>query len=199
VASPMRRTVLLVLALVAALVFAPAARADSTTTKILRDCIDDGILEGHYTPSQLQKARDNMPTDAQEYSDCGDVLDRALSSDVSTNNDGPAAAPPAGGGSSGGGSPPPSQQFSDSAANGPRALLPTNKPEHEALVGASQHGGEGDVILGRPLAPAADIGGHLGRNPLPAALIVVLVLLGGALLAIVLPTVVRRVRARSAP
>jgi hypothetical protein len=193
----MRRTLLLVLALAAALVFAPAARADSTTTKILRDCIDDGILEGHYTPSELRKARDNMPTDAQEYSDGGDVLDRALTSDVSSSPGG-GGAPPAGGGSAGGGSPP-GQQFSDSAANGPRALLPTNKPEHEALVGASQHGGEGDVILGKPLAPAADIGGHLGRNPLPGALIVVLVLLGGALAAVVLPTVLRRVRARSAP
>jgi hypothetical protein len=193
----MRRTVTLVLALAAALVFAPAARADSTTTKILRDCIDDGILEGHYTPSELRKARDNMPTDAQEYSDCGDVLDRALTSDVSSPAGG-GGAPTGGGGSSGSGSPP-AQQFSDSAANGPRALLPTDKPEHDALVGASQHGGEGDVILGRPLAPAADIGGHLGRNSLPGALIVVLVLLGGALLAIVVPTIVRRVRARSAP
>jgi hypothetical protein len=194
----MRRTVLLVLALVAALVFAPAAHADSTTTKILRDCIDDGILEGNYTPSELRKARDNMPTDAQEYSDCGDVLDRALSSDVSSH-DGGSPSTPVGGGSTTGGGSPPAQQFSDSAANGSRAQLPTTAPEKHALYEAAGHGGDGDVIAGRPLAPAADIGGHLGRNPLPGSLIVVLVLLGGALLAVVVPTIVRRVRARSAP
>src|SRR3954452_17140611 len=121
----MRRTVLLVLGLAAALLHAPAAFADSTTTKIIRDCADDGVLEGHYTPSELRKARDNLPTDVDEYSDCSDVLSRALATGTSPSHSGRggspgAAAPPAGGASL--------QQFSDSAAS-PPTLSPSTPAE----------------------------------------------------------------------
>jgi hypothetical protein len=193
----MRRTLLLVLALAAALVFAPAARADGTTTKILRDCIDDGILEGHYTPSQLRKARDNMPTDAQEYSDCGDVLSRALSGDVSSSGSGgnPSAGSPSANGSP---SATPTPQYSDSTAS-PPTLSPSTPAENEAIAGAVERGGGEQTIVGRPLAPAADIGGQFGRNRLPGSLIAVLVLFAGAVLSILVPAVRRRVIARKAP
>ena len=55
------------------LVAVPAASAASTT-QILRDCADDGVLQGNYTPSELRKARQNIPTDTDEYTDCRDVL-----------------------------------------------------------------------------------------------------------------------------
>jgi hypothetical protein len=195
----MRRTLLLVLALAAALVFAPAARADGTTTKILRDCIDDGILEGHYTPSELRKARDNMPTDAQEYSDCGDVLDRALAAGASSSGGGGGAP---GGSAPGGGSPAatPGPQYSDSVADSSgSAVFPSTAGDTAAVADAKAHGGTGDTIEGRPLAPAASLGGQFGRNALPSTLIVVLGLLASALLAVLLPTIRRRVRARRAP
>src|SRR4051812_50194942 len=90
----MRRTLLL--GLLAALLLAPAAYADGTTIKIIRDCADDGVLEGHYTPSELRKARDNLPTDVDEYSDCSDVLSRALATDTSPSHSGSGGSPGAG-------------------------------------------------------------------------------------------------------
>src|SRR5215217_5480786 len=59
----------------------PAANAASTT-QILRDCADDGVLQGDYTPSELRKARQNIPTDTDEYTDCRDVLARAAAAGV---------------------------------------------------------------------------------------------------------------------
>jgi hypothetical protein len=189
----MRRTLLLVLVLAAALSLAPAAFADSTTTKIIRDCADDGILEGHYTPSELRKARDNLPTDVNEYSDCSDVLSRALAADAST---------PGGGGSPGGGggtpAATPTPQYSDSTAS-PPTLSPSTPAESQAIAGAVVHGGGDQTIAGQPLAPTADIGGHFGRNPLPGSLIAVLVLLAGATISLLAPTIRRRVSARRAP
>src|ERR1051325_12854 len=63
--------------LLALLVTAPAPFADSTPTKILREC-QDGRLTGHYTPAQIRDARNNIPDDIDQYSDCRDVLTRAL-------------------------------------------------------------------------------------------------------------------------
>src|SRR5688500_20407343 len=59
----------------------PAANAASTT-QILRDCADDGVLQGDYKPSELRKARQNIPTDTDEYTDCRDVLARAAAAGV---------------------------------------------------------------------------------------------------------------------
>jgi hypothetical protein len=191
----MRRTLLLVLGLAAALLLAPAAFADSTTTKIIRDCADDGVLEGHYTPAELRKARDNLPTDINEYSDCGDVLSRALAADVSAPS----------GGSAGGGSPgaaptaTPAPQYSDTVASSSTTTQPATPADTKAVTDAWAQGGQGDVIAGQPLAPASAVAGRFGRNSLPATLAIVLILLAGAAFAIVVPTIRRRVRARRAP
>src|SRR5688500_16905798 len=67
--------------LLLALVAAPAANAASTT-QILRDCADDGVLQGSYSPSELRRARQNIPTDTDEYTDCRDVLARAAAAGV---------------------------------------------------------------------------------------------------------------------
>jgi hypothetical protein len=199
VASPMRRTILL--GLFMALLLAPAAHADGTTIKIIRDCADDGVLEGHYTPSELRKARDNLPTDVDEYSDCSDVLSRALAAGTSSDGGGSGGGGGGSTGGSGGGTPAatPAPQYSDAVAEGSRVVAPSTPEDAKALADAAAHGGQGDVIAGRPLAPAANINGRFGRNALPATLIIVVVLLAGAAFAFVVPTIRRRVRARQAP
>ena len=68
----------------------PAANAASTT-QILRDCADDGVLQGDYSPSELRKARQNIPTDTDEYTDCRDVLARAAAA-AAARSAAPAAA-----------------------------------------------------------------------------------------------------------
>ena len=68
---------LLLVWLLALLVAAPAASA-GTRQDIISDCYDDGRLDGNYTPSQIRDARNNLPADIDQYSDCRDVLARAL-------------------------------------------------------------------------------------------------------------------------
>src|SRR5689334_12269895 len=97
----MRRTSFM--ALLAALVLAPSAHAAGTTQQILRDCIDDGVLQGHYTQAELRKAAANLPTDVDEYSDCGGVLSRALQNGDPTKSDDNDSSNSSGGATGGGG------------------------------------------------------------------------------------------------
>ena len=67
-------------ALIAALmllVAAPTAPAQSTRNQILREC-QNGSLSGDYTAREIRDARSNIPDDVDQYTDCRDVLARAL-------------------------------------------------------------------------------------------------------------------------
>jgi hypothetical protein len=86
-------SVVVALALLA--VLAPSALAANYHDAI-RDCNDDGVLQGRYTPHTLRQARHHLPQSLREYSDCEDVLARAL-----------AAAAKPGSGGTGGGNPTP--------------------------------------------------------------------------------------------
>ena len=55
------------------LLAAPPASAQGVREKILREC-QEGRITGDYTPKQLRDARNHIPTDIDEYSDCRDVL-----------------------------------------------------------------------------------------------------------------------------
>jgi hypothetical protein len=164
------------------LVAAPAASAASTT-QILRDCADDGVLQGHYSPSELRKARQHIPTDADEYTDCRDVLSRATAGAI------------AGGGSGSGGA-----SGSSSGGGGSFASpVDTNTQEARDAVGkAAAAGPPGPIdIGGRPVvAGTAGLAADAVRNGLPTSLIVVLALLGASALAAVSPFLRRSVLAR---
>jgi hypothetical protein len=167
----------LVLGLIVAV---PAANAASTT-QILRDCADDGILQGDYKPSELRKARQNIPTDTDEYTDCRDVLARAAAAGVAGSGAG------SGGGSGSG----------DSSGDG--ALESPNTPEGKEAIGKAAGEGAPDPIRlgGRAVVPgSAGLASDAVRNDLPTPLIVVLALLGAAALATLTPFVRRRVVAR---
>ena len=56
---------------------APAAMAADYHDAI-RDCNDDGVLQGHYTQRTLRQARNHLPASLREYSDCADVLGAAI-------------------------------------------------------------------------------------------------------------------------
>jgi hypothetical protein len=56
---------------------APTASAANYHDAI-RDCNDDGVLQGHYSRSTLRQARNHLPASLREYSDCADVLARAI-------------------------------------------------------------------------------------------------------------------------
>jgi hypothetical protein len=54
------------------------APAFASATQVVRDCVYDGKLDHHYSNSELRKARDHLPSDADEYSDCRDVIAAAI-------------------------------------------------------------------------------------------------------------------------
>jgi hypothetical protein len=166
------------------LVAAPAAMA-GTRGDIIRDCYDDGKLDGNYSPSEIRDARNNLPADIDQYSDCRDVLARALggTGDKRVGDSGGGPLGGGGGGESGGPSAP---------------LTPSGPQEQAALEKAAVGGGESPVQVGdTTVVPgAAGFAADAARNAIPAPLVAVLILLGVAALAAAVPSVRRRVLAR---
>lgn len=48
--------------------------AISMSDDVVRDCYEDGKLNGRYTREELAKAEKDMPSDVDEYSDCRSVI-----------------------------------------------------------------------------------------------------------------------------
>jgi len=59
-------------------VLAMPASASASADQVLRDCIRDGKLDRQYSNEDLRKAKDNLPADSDEYSDCSDVIASAI-------------------------------------------------------------------------------------------------------------------------
>ena len=84
---------------VLALLAVPAI-SQASGNDVIRDCQDDGHIEGNYSPGEYQDAEDNLPSDVDQYSDCRDVIAQAQA-DGSRGN---GSSGGNGGGGSGGGS-----------------------------------------------------------------------------------------------
>lgn len=87
-------------ALLAALLVLPAAAQASRAGDVIRDCHEDGTLDGNYSQQDLQDAQDNLPSDVDQYGDCRDVI-RQAQADGSRRRGG-AGGPGGGGGGAGG-------------------------------------------------------------------------------------------------
>jgi hypothetical protein len=70
-----RTTTTLVAVLAALTVAVPAAL--SSPISVIRDCSEDGVLNGKYSQSELDGALDQLPSDLDEYTDCRSVIRRA--------------------------------------------------------------------------------------------------------------------------
>ncbi len=170
------------------LVAAPAAMA-GTRADIVSDCFDDGKLDGNYTASQIRDARNNLPADVDQYSDCRDVLSRALGGSGSRDIGGGAGGGALGGGGGGSGAP----------------LEPSGPQEQRALDDAAAAGAKPVQVGDSTVVPgAAGFAADAARNELPGTVLAVLILLALAALAAaapytrrtVIPYVRQRVRAR---
>ena len=153
------------------LVAVPAAMA-GTRADIVADCFDNGKLDGNYTASQIRDARNNLPADVDQYSDCRDVLARALGGSGSSTVGGGADA--LGGGGGGGTGEP---------------LKPSGPAEQRALDAAAAEGGDKPVQVGDgTIVPGASgFAAGAARNDLPPSLLAALILLGVAALAAAAP------------
>jgi hypothetical protein len=82
--SPRKATLTLIrsarnlVVLVALAVMVVPTPALASGDQVLRDCIRDGKLDRKYSNAELRKAKDNLPADSDEYSDCSDVIAAAI-------------------------------------------------------------------------------------------------------------------------
>jgi hypothetical protein len=182
----MRRRLPIVCCTFALLLAVTAPALASTRTEIYRDCQDDSHLQGSYTSEEIREARQNMPSDIAEYSDCSDVLRRAELAGTQTPDAGGTGGPSTGGTggppSAGGTQNPPQPQLvpesdSDKKALADAALAPTQP----VTVGGE------DVLAG--VTPLSE---GYRANDMPATLLVALILLALAGLALCLPPLRRR-------
>jgi hypothetical protein len=170
----------IVACLLASLVAAPAAPAQDTRSKILREC-QEGRLTGDYSIREIRDARNNIPDDVDQYSDCRDVLSRAL-------------ADRAGGGSGGGGGAGGGAGRVDAGGGGGGPVItPSTDADRQALQQAAADGGAPVEVGGKPVVPgAAGFAANATRNDLPSTLIAVLILLAAAALIAAAPVVRKR-------
>ena len=77
----------LTVALVALAALALPGAAMASPAAVVRDCAEDGSLQGSYSDEDKRAALDRLPADLDEYSDCRAVISAAVGSD-----DGPSAS-----------------------------------------------------------------------------------------------------------
>jgi hypothetical protein len=63
-------------AVVLCLLLPSAALASGT--QVIKDCADDGVMSKKYSQADYSAALKQMPADLREYSDCADVIRRAM-------------------------------------------------------------------------------------------------------------------------
>ena len=74
----MKRLTAYLLTIGALALLALPANAFASADQVIRDCARDGKLDHDYSNSELRKARNNLPSDLDEYSDCRDVIASAI-------------------------------------------------------------------------------------------------------------------------
>jgi hypothetical protein len=189
VIAPMRRTIFL--ALLATLLLVPAARA-ADSEQIWQDC-KDSVLQGHYTTAELRKADSSMPSDVSEYTDCHDVISRAIAAKTSSSGSkgggsggggggGGGGSSSNGGGSGGSGSGAGGADTPDSTPAAP--VTPSTPQDQAALTEAATSGNQPVTLDGKAVLPggASRLAADVGRNPLPTTLVLVLIMLALAAL-----------------
>jgi cobalamin biosynthesis Mg chelatase CobN len=172
----------LLTALAIACLAAPAAaNGDSGVNKLLTDACKDEHIDGHYTQAQYKKALEQLPTDADEYTACRDVLQRgrlaALGSGRKSNSNNNAGNGNAGGGggSTGGGG----GSTGSSGSSGAPAADPVASATPEQKKALAQAGQTAKAVnVGGKLVQPGELGlgaisgsGHSVPTPLAALMV----------------------------
>lgn len=202
-------TRLTLILLVAFVVLAPAASA-ADPYKILRDCALDGKLDGRYSAGDLRDAREQLPTDSDEYTECRDLLRqaelRAATARQRTDTDtDTGVGGGAGGGGTGGvpgtgavaGMSEAAAAVAASPASGIReqVLTPGDAGETAAVEEAKAAGGRGVDVGGKAVVPGSTgISTGANASDLPPSLVAVLILMGAGTLALAVPAVRKHAR-----
>jgi hypothetical protein len=151
----MRR--LLTTSVILCLAMPVVAHADSSVDKLLIDACRDEHVDGHYTQAQYKKALDQLPADADEYSACREVIQRARLAALSagkhnsnSNNGGGGGGGGTTGSSGGGGS-----SGSTGAAAPADPLASATPKQRSALAKAGQQSAKPVDVGGKLVEPGA--------------------------------------------
>jgi hypothetical protein len=150
---------------------------------VIKDCTDDGVIQGKHSQKDYRDALAHLPTDIDEYTDCRSVIKRAQVGGTGGSGGG-------GGGTAGGAGP---------AAGDP--LATATPAERAAVATAIAKGGAEPIRIGGKLVQPGKLGfGGLGSpTSLPTSLIAVLVALALSVAAAAGTYVRNRVLERRAP
>ena len=90
----MKRVIRHLFALTLLAMVALPAPAFASANQVVRDCVYDGKLDHHYSNAELRRARNHLPSDLDEYSDCRDIIAAAIKggSDISGGKGSPGIA-----------------------------------------------------------------------------------------------------------
>src|SRR4051794_21755308 len=152
----------------------------------IRDCNDDGVLQGHYSRSTLRQARNHLPASLREYSDCADVLARAIAAAGRT------------GGTGGGDSAPP---LGNPALTTGSGAIASNPEQLKSLSDTTKRSTDDRApakvaVGGTPVTPGtaglSNTAVHTSPDELPSSLLIALVAL--AALAVISTLFVMRTR-----
>lgn len=163
-------------ALLVALLALPAF-AQASGEDVIRDCSEDGTIDGSYSQSEYEDARDNLPSDVDQYSDCRDVIAQAQAGNRKRSGGGGGASSGSGGTGAGqsrrGGSPKP---FEGDPALATRsgAYAPT-QDDKTAYDRARSDAARGGSLPGGLAIPAAGDFTPASPNSLPLPVLLALV------------------------
>ena len=164
----------------------PAGASADYQRLLLDACGNDGTVNGNYTQSEYRDALANIPTDADQYSDCRAILTAAQLSAAS------------GGSGSGGGASDGAASSGGSAVTQQSTTSQPSKSETnsvDAAVSDAVKNGGGPVVIGAATVNPDALGASRSISSLPTALIVALALIGSAAIAAILLLIIPRVRA----
>jgi hypothetical protein len=157
--------------LAAALIaLAVPAAVQASGFDVIRDCADDSDLDRKYSNSELRQARDNLPSDLDEYSDCREVINSAITG----GGGGGGSDGGSGGGGAGGGS----------GGSGPKAEAARARDEAALDALTNGRGKPALNVAGTQVEPGDnglfDLASAANGLPLPLLLALIAVLLGAA-------------------
>lgn len=135
------RMLRILLTLAALLALALPATALASGDEVIRDCAQDGDIDGDYSQKELKEAEENLPSDLDEYTDCREAIRGEMGGGPGNGS---------GGGGSGG-----DRVASDPSLVTDSGAVATTQEDIEALdelTGSGSGSGDGD-------APPVDIGG----------------------------------------
>lgn len=176
--------------LLVALVVALLAPASALAGPI-EDCADDGQLSKQYSQGELDNAKQNLPSDLSDYSDCGEVLNGAKAKGPdqgSSSGGGGASAPETSAGTGAGAG---AAEEIKAVAKPTAADLARERRERAAIDNLANGGGKPNLSLdGKTISPGDaglyDLASATHEVPLPVKLAlyaVALLALAGLLVA----------------